>query len=402
MNLFNGNYFNKFSLTILFVITLTILGYSKLDSVYSSKANNLPFQNVSSSNLKSENLGNNSMDGEAIDIDKDGDLDMIIAMEFRPNIILINDGKGNLIDESSKRFPSNRHDSEDIAIADFDKDGDDDIVFVSEDDKTNEYYENNGKAVFKSVKDKIPVSGTSNAVKTSDIDDDGDYDLLIGNQGQNFILINNKGVFSDETSKRLPKNEFTTQDLELADIDGDGDLDLLEANETFNQVLINVGKGFFKYEKDRLPEVDDQTRDADFGDVDNDGDLDIFFSNVSFGGFGNPQNRLLLNDGKGYFKEAKEGSIPKRGFQTVDADFVDIDNDKDLDILTGNRNGGNSMIVLINDGKGKFTDETEDFFPNVNFFAVDFQIADFNKDGKRDLYVCSFRSQDILLFGTKY
>jgi len=360
-----------------------------------------PFINATSTFLSSNGTQNNSMDGQAFDIDKDGDMDMVLAMEFQSNIILINDGTGKLIDESQQRFPANRHDSEDIAIADFDQDGDDDIVFVSEDDQTNEYYENIGNAHFESRPGKIPVSGASNAIEATDLDGDGDMDLLIGNAGQNVILINEKGKFSNETAKRLPNNTYTTQDLELGDVDNDGDLDLLEGNETFNRILINDGNGIFTYDENRLPKVNDQTRDADFGDADGDGDLDIFFSNVDFGGFGDPQNRLLLNDGNGFFSEVTDDNIPASNFRTVDSDFVDMDGDGDLDLLCGNRFNGASMMVLINNGKAAFTDQTTSFLPPLNCYPFDFQTADFNQDDQTDIYICGFRGNDIILLGRK-
>ena len=338
------------------------------------------------------------MDGQAIDIDNDGDLDMIIAMEWRPNVLLINDGTGRLVDESSRRFPNQSHDSEDIAVADFDGDGNIDILFVSEDDQVNEYYRNKGNAYFELSKHPLPVTGTSNAVEAIDLDGDGDRDILIGNAGQNTALLNQQGQFVDATTERLPINTFTTQDLELGDIDGDGDLDILEGNETYNRLLINDGQGVFTYDKARLPAVNDQTRDADFGDIDADGDLDIFFANVDFSGFGDPQNRLLLNDGKGFFTEVTVTHLPVSNYRTVDADFIDLDRDGDLDILCGNRFNGASQLALLNDGQGKFTDHTKAILPDLNCYAFDFQAADFNGDGRQDLYICGFRGKDHLLF----
>lgn len=359
-----------------------------------------PFRNVTSTHLKSSNLGRNTMDGQVIDIDNDGDLDLVLAIEYRPNVILINNGKGVLTDESAQRLPRNNHDSEDIAIADFDGDGDPDIVYVSEDDEKNEFYHNKGNGYFEDASHLIPVKGTSNAVETADIDKDGDFDLLIGNAGQNVILINDgKANFTDETTTRLPANTYTTQDIELGDIDNDGDLDILEGNETYNRILINDGKGVFKDESSiRLPKINDQTREADFGDIDGDGDLDIIFANVDFDGFGDPQNRLLLNNGQGKFIESTQ-RLPASKIRTVDADFVDLDGDGDLDILSGNRFNGSEKLVLINDGKASFTDKTTAFFPSINMYPFDFQVADFNKDGKLDIYICGFRGDDMLLFG---
>ena len=361
------------------------------------------FRNVTSTHLNSDKLSDNSMDGEAIDIDRDEDMDMILAMEFRRNRILINDGTGKLVDETEQRFPNASHDSEDIALADFDGDGDIDLVFVSEDDQQNEYYVNNGQGVFSDESNKIPVSGTSNAVEEADVNMDGAMDLIIGNQGQNVLLINDgKGNFTNETAIRLPSNTATTQDIDLADVDQDGDLDIIEANETHNRLLINDGQGVFTDETQlRLPDVNDQTREVDLADIGNDGDLDIFFANVDFGGVGNPQNRLLLNDGKGHFTEATEPALPASNFRTVDADFFDINQDGYMDIISGNRFNGMEMLVLLNDGEGRFSDQTKTYFPTLDSYVFDFQFADFDGDGQEDIYFCNFRGGDILLFRQK-
>ncbi|WP_222984827.1 FG-GAP repeat domain-containing protein [Flagellimonas meishanensis] len=348
--------------------------------------------------LKSGNLGQNSMNGEAFDFNGDGHQDLVLAIEFGHNIILINDGQGSLVDESGERFPKNKRDSEDIAMADFDKDGDVDLVFVSEDDQVNEYYRNTGQGYFEDFLAGLPVRGISNVVETADFNEDGYADLIIGNQGQNFLLINNgKGVFLDETQLRLPSDTSTTQDIALGDLDGDGDLDLVEANETSNRILINYGKGHFKYEADdRLPAVNDQTREVELGDLDNDGDLDIFFANVDFGGLGNPQNRLLLNDGYGFFKETI-ASLPQNDFGTVGATFFDINGDGFLDLINGNRFNGQHMMVLINQGNATFKDQTGLYFPEMDNYTFDFVLADFNGDDLEDIYLCNFRGEDILL-----
>ncbi|MEP5612329.1 MAG: VCBS repeat-containing protein, partial [Cyclobacteriaceae bacterium] len=216
----------------------------------------------------------------------------------------------------------------------------------------------------------------------------------------NFILMNNgKGKFLDETDARLPANTYTTQDLELGDIDGDGDMDIIEGNETYNRILINNGRGFFADESTRrLPKVNDQTREIDLGDIDNDDDLDIICANVDFGGFGNPQNRLLLNDGAGNFTEATD-KLPKSSFRTVDIDFADLNNDGILDILSGNRFNGHEQLAIIHDGELNFSDQTKQLFPVLDMYVFDYQFADFNNDGVNDIYLCGFRGGDKLLFG---
>lgn len=362
------------------------------------------FMDVSATHLSGGALQGPSMDAKPADLDGDGDLDLVIANEFAANLLLLNDGTGRFTDASA-RLPRDVHDSEDIGIADFDSDGDLDIVLVSEDDQTNELYLNNGDGTFE--KGSLPVAGTSNGVFVEDINGDSHPDILIGNAGANVILINDgTGQFTDESSQRLPTQNDITQDLEMGDVDGDGDLDLLVGNENTNRLLLNDGTGVFSNAPSGslpIPSGGEETREADFGDADGDGDLDIFFANVGWSGI-NPQNRLLLNDGTGRFTDATSTHFPSNTDTTLDGDFVDLDEDGDLDIVTANVAFGTNQLVdarvraFINDGTGRFTDETEAIFPETAWSrGLDIEASDFNGDGRVDLYVCSRQGRDLLL-----
>ena len=125
-----------------------------------------------------------SMGASAADLDDDGDVDIVIACEYAPNWLLINDGTGVLPDESDARLPRTTGDHEDVAIADHDRDGDADLVFVGKDDQVSGYHLNDGNGYFSDVTDRLPRRGTSNAVVALDVDWDGDADLVIGNNGQ--------------------------------------------------------------------------------------------------------------------------------------------------------------------------------------------------------------------------
>lgn len=360
----------------------------------------VPYRNVSSTNLPLNSLAGNSMDAQSVDIDSDGDVDLIIAIEFGPNKLLLNDGSGVFSDQSSGRLPARNYDSEDVAVADYNRDGLFDVFFASEDNQTNEFYLNQG-GTFADAIGRIPVTGTSNAVEANDVDNDGDIDLLIGNNGQNVLLINNgNAFFSDQTGQRLPGVLDITQDVEFGDIDGDGDLDIAVANEDGNRILVNTGSGFYSDQtSNRLPLTGgvEETREADFGDVDADGDLDLYFSNVViFQSGSNPQDRLLINNGQGVFIDRTTDQLPADNSDTVDADFFDIDGDGDLDILAGDFRGG--ARVLINDGTGSFNDETDDWLPeNFSPRVVDFDVSDYNGDGLPDIYIANFQSEDALL-----
>ncbi len=352
------------------------------------------------------------MDAGIADLDQDGDMDILIANEHKPNILLINDGTGEFTNESSIRIPQVDHDSEDIGIADFDSDGDPDIIVVSEDDKVNELYLNNGDGTFSDAGDRIPVTGTSNSVVVFDINEDGSPDVLIGNNGQNNILINDGiGNFQDETAQRIGTFIDVTQDLTLGDIDNDGDQDLLVGNEDSNRILINIGNGFFEDQSsERIPyrNSPEETREVDVADIDGDGDLDLLYGNVqAFVENAVRQNRLLLNDGKGFFTDITDTHLPADDNRCFGVAFLDIDDDGDADIMTGNTNGDRfggdtPFSVYLNDGSGKFTDVTGTMLPkNIVGRGFDIDFVDFNGDNIKDLFLSNRGSQDFLLFGTR-
>lgn len=368
------------------------------------------YSDVTATHLPAGLLNGLSMDAGVADLDADGDLDIVIANEFRPNILLVNDGAGRLTDGSS-RLPAANRDSEDVGIADFDGDGDPDIVVVSEDDRTNELYFNDGAGRFSDEGARLPVEGTTNGVVVADVNGDDFPDILFANNGQDALIINDgSGNFADETADRLPRSADVTQDLELGDVDGDGDLDMIVANEGANALYINDGTGRFTDESaTRIPQRQggEETREADFGDVDGDGDLDLLFANVAaFVAGADPRNRLLINDGEGTFADETSSRLPAASVSSFDGDLVDVDGDGDLDIVTANadvdlsvgRIADSRYRAYLNDGSGVFTDASDEVFgAGTRGTGLDLEFADFDGDGRPDFYLASRGTPDRLL-----
>jgi hypothetical protein len=354
------------------------------------------------------------MDAHPADVDGDGDPDLVVAQEHEPNILLLNDGSGHFTD-ASERLPSHALDSEDIGVADFNQDGALDVVVVTEDDRTNEFYLNTGGGHFRSAAGRLPVTGISNAVVTPDLDADGDFDIVIGNHGVNVVLINDGSAhFTDESHEHLPGALRTTQDLAMGDADGDGRTDLLVANQEDNRLFLTDGAAPFATAAGLpLRETMEETREGDFGDVDGDGDLDVLFANVALFEEGSDmRNRLLLNDGNGAFRGATDGRLLAGAYQSFDGDLWDVNRNGHLDIVTANAEvvrGEDGRLrgiepapyrVYVGDERGHFEEATRAVFPESAVGAgFDVEGADFNGDGRLDFYLANRGSPDRLLLG---
>jgi hypothetical protein len=380
---------------------LTLSRFSSGDSIL--------YMNVTSSNLPVSAASGNGMDVECADVDNDGDLDILIANEYTPNKLMLNNGSGVFTDGTPGRLPAKNLDSEDIAIADFDNDGDLDVVFATEDHRVHEYYLNNGSGSFMTdVSSRLPQS-TANSVLAEDINNDSIPDLVFGNAnpndtpGQNFILINNgDGTFRDETYQRLDTVLDVTQDIKMGDLDGDGDKDMVVGNEDGNKLYLNNGSGFFTDSTaSRLPLTGtEETRKVTLDDVDEDGDLDIYFANVDFGpATGSRQDRLLMNNGLGAFIDETSSRLPFDGEHTLEGLFLDYDFDGDKDLFTGLGFTSRAIQVFENNGSEIFTEVFDRVIPpGLAGNCLGMRIADYNRDNLQDIYFVIRQGTHILLY----
>ena len=252
----------------------------------------------------------------------------------------------------------------------------------------------------------------------ADLNNDGDEDLIVvrkqpfSNSTQpgksNLLLMNVNGIMTDQTSQYAP--EFLTivnfaRDVFIGDFDGDNWKDVIIAN-TFDQQPMyyrnrgNDGSGnwlgLINESSLRFPVL---TEGSPLfcavwgGDVSGDGNLDIYFINYKpNSGGGTAKDYLLINNGAGYFtneSQARLGSLRNSAFGTA-VQIADVDNDGDNDIIKNTTLynvapwNATGVIVLFNNGTGNFTN-WQNLTPASAPYM--FEIADFNLDGKKDLYV---------------
>ena len=380
------NYHTPILKQVYLLLWITLFPCLSIAQIYIEKPTSVP--NVT---------GNwHTKDVKTIDIDNDNDLDIILANEFDENAILINDGNGNFAIGNQGIPPSIVHDSEDIVLSDFNGDGHLDIIFISEDDFENEYYWNTGNGTFVTSSTSLPYTA-SNAAAAIDLTNDGMPDLILGNNDQNMILVNDGFGNLLEESNRLPILFEKTHDIKMFDIEGDGDMDMFVANAGTNRLMINTGTGFFiDASLARIPQgLYLDTRKVVVGDIDGDGDMDMFLCNVEFNLATDSQDRLFLNDGNGYFTDATD-RLPTKNNQTLDAVFIDFDNDGDQDIITANV-FDTPMNILLNSGNQFYNVTTAALNPLSSIEAFGIVTGDFDKDGHLDVYLANAAGKDLVL-----
>lgn len=255
--------------------------------------------------------------------------------------------------------------------------------------------------------DTNPADTDTFDVDFVDVDGDGDLDIFVAEgtatveSRPNKLYINDgTGVYADESQARLPTGPpANSVEVEFADVDDDGDLDAIVANLGPEQLLLNDGDGFFSDASGNLPgPFQDISAEARFADVDGDGDPDILVSNenpFNPSPLGGVQNRIWINNGAGRFTDETDARLPARTDQTQGFVPGDIDADGDLDLIVINVG---QDFVLVNDGSGHFTDETAARFPVTTDASRKGVLADFNGDGTLDLFVANSRNQQNRLY----
>jgi hypothetical protein len=126
-----------------------------------------------------------------------------------------------------------------------------------------------------------------------------------------------------------------------------------------------------------------------WGDFDGDGDLDLYVTNWG-SSVSQAINRLYSNNGNGTFTDiASSAGVADGAFRnSVDAHWIDYDNDGDLDLYITEFFSQDQLYR--NNGNGSFSNVTGSAGVNVISQGDETAAAwaDFNNDGNIDLYIC--------------
>ena len=248
------------------------------------------------------------------DIDNDGDLDMFVGFDGKPNRLYRND-KGTFTDIASAAGVADTRPTRAAAWADVDADGDPDLLLgftPLKDASVLKLYRNDG-AKFVDMTQGAGLVVATGAVRQPafvDVDGDGDLDLFIGFRDRaNALYRNDAGKFTDIAASIGLADPRRTVGAVWFDYDEDGDLDVAVAN------MDGDANGLFRNDGGKFTDVAEAAGVAWGGrrpkhagngtvrvcaaDVDADGKFDLFAANYGPLGF-------FSNRGKGVFEDRGE------------------------------------------------------------------------------------------------
>ena len=203
---------------------------------------------------------------------------------------------------------------------------------------------------FTSVQPELLGVANSFSNAWGDYDNDGDLDLAVSlGSGEVRLYRNDKGLLvSVGAELGMPQaGSHELRGLSWGDYDEDGDIDLLGGSTPTDKLTVVLRNDGGKKFVDVAAEIGltipkRSARQTNWVDYDNDGDLDVYSADRA------GENKLFRNDA-GKFTQVFAGVGPTDSRPTVGACWLDMDNDGDLDLYLANQSGATDAMWR-NDG----------------------------------------------------
>ena len=326
----------------------------------------------------------------AADFDNDGDIDIVVAGQSAPHYLLINSGSGQFtVDAAMLTEPKTFATSP--SWGDVNNDGMLELALGEWNSETAQHYD----AATKVGNDWPPIASPNPIMGAN-----GHTPLFMyGNDGQ--------GRLELYEFRAAPAIDLWVFAPRFADMNGDGLTDLaIVADYGMSRLYLNVGDGMFDVAADTTDILTDENgMGSAIGDYDNDGDLDWFVSSI-FGKtdptkaiFGGTGNRLYRNDSGITFTDVTSAAGVREGNWGWAASFGDLDNDGDLDLYHVNgwiQHQQEGSPVEFNDqparlfenlGDGRFDEVAEQAGADDRGQGRGVILFDFDNDGDLDIFI---------------
>ncbi len=273
------------------------------------------------------------------DLDGDGDMDVIGVSPFTQTVVWYKNLDGNGTFGPEQVIVANAINVNSAVAADLDGDGDLDIVTAIDLESKVAWHENlNGLGSFGPQQIISSTNANCRSVIALDMDGDGDLDIVANSSGSInltwFENLDGQGSFGPKIIINTNPTPIYFNQIVGFDLDGDGDMDILGANPGSDRIswFENLdGLGNFSPEKIISTETD-FARSVYAADIDNDGDLDVLSASAIDGKIAWYENL----DGLGSFGPQQVISNEHLGARFVFA--ADMDQDGVVDVLACSQN----------------------------------------------------------------
>ena len=321
------------------------------------------------------------------DFDGDGDVDVVTTSNSPAAAALLrNNGDGTF---AAPSYTTVNDDPMAVFAADFDSDHDVDLaVFHNEPGSSHlEILKNDGSGTFTNAGTYVPAT-LGQYISGADFDGDGDVDVVVtdgmGSQNNVKVMTNNgSGTFTGPVNYSAGSWAHGVTTL---DVDNDGDFDIAVCNQGNDNisVLYNNGSGTFSRLANFAAVAGAEALYAN--DLNGDGRADIAVVSTSTASVA-----ILLNNGNGGYYAPATYTIPSTAHTIEGGDF-DGDGDIDLGVASSN---GTAAYVLLNNGDGTFGTAAS-YATGSGTWTIG--TADFDRDGALDLATTNYGSNNVSIF----
>ncbi len=320
------------------------------------------------------------------DITENGLMDIAASLSSTNRIMCYKQSTTGVFEEEV--VSNNTEDVQDVDIADFDNDGDLDIVGAF--DNQVYWYVNNGTSFWEDELVILYAFGVSE-IHAVDQDADGDIDVCVASANVNTISIAKNaydGMFFSDII--VDFNAFGAAAVGVADVNNDGILDIMSASSNdgeiawYDNIWGASNNGNLIASTGTL-----RASDVYVADLDNDGDEDVIAA-ASY----DDQISWFPNDGFGNFNE--QLIIANTTNSVYQVYTFDLDNDGDLDVISASFHGTSEFQWHENLGGGVFG-ESQLLVINMDYnqlVGFDIYASDLNGDGFKDI-IGLYRSEVV-------
>jgi hypothetical protein len=320
-------------------------------------------------------VGNGPRELVVADFDRDGDLDIVTADRAANTVsVILGDGAGAF--SAPTAFAAGNTPGG-IVAGDFNRDGRLDVVVANDAPPTVSTLLGDGLGSFAAPIVSAAVQANPYGLATADFNEDGILDVIATSSAGNVTLLTGVGNGSFGVAS-VGMGGAASNAVATGDFDNDGHADVAVLSTSTSAVRVRLGNGAGGFAGINTWAFSVNPRWLVVEDFDEDGRLDLAATSDGTA----KVVGVRLGIGGGSFGLRTDYTVNPLGGGAHGLAAGDFDRDGDLDFLVSQRGAG-LVSVMLGDGAGAFGTPTN--LATSSATPVGVAAADFNRDGRLDL-----------------